>query len=166
MGAEFSAAFWTSTTAPPACCLVTVLVRWCSKTSDRPAFWPLTYTPTVGTSIFCVCPAVGWGQVTGRPLLQMDGQARVQAGGGRARQAARAVLEKRACKVILIGSFTRPTSASYKAQRKSCVCRWTKWWSPWIQHGNTSAASIPLALDHAVRAGPGAQGPTSAARKV
>ena len=52
------------------------------------------------------------------------------------------------------GSFrTRPTRASSTRRRRNSACRAKKWWSPSTEHANTSAASVPLAFDTAVKDG-------------
>ena len=47
----------------------------------------------------------------------------------------------------------RPTSASCRPPPSGSACRWRRSVATVDEHGNTSAASIPLALDEAVRDG-------------
>ena len=105
--------------------------------------------------ILCVPGTVAGGQVLGDPLLKMDGQAVFKLAVGVLESAARATLAKAGRSAddidwliphqanirIMLG-----TAKKLKLPRERLVVTVD-------QHGNTSAASIPLALDTAVRAG-------------
>ena len=105
--------------------------------------------------ILCVPGSVAGGQVTGRPLLQMDGQAVFKLAVGVLDKAARAVLEKAGLRESDI-DWLIPHQANIRIMQgtaKKLRVPLDKVVVTVDQHGNTSAASIPLALDHAVRAG-------------
>ena len=105
--------------------------------------------------ILCVPGSVAGGQVTGRPLLQMDGQAVFKLAVGVLDKAARAVLEKAGLQESDI-DWLIPHQANIRIMQgtaKKLRLPLDKVVVTVDQHGNTSAASIPLALDHAVRAG-------------
>ena len=95
------------------------------------------------------------GQVTGDPLLKMDGQAVFKLAVGVLEQAARTVLSKAGRSEPDI-DWLIPHQANIRIMQgtaKKLKLPLDKLIVTVDQHGNTSAASIPLALDHAVRAG-------------
>ena len=105
--------------------------------------------------ILCVPGSVAGGQVTGRPLLQMDGQAVFKLAVGVLDKAARAVLEKAGLQESDI-DWLIPHQANIRIMQgtaKKLRLPLDKVVVTVDQHGNTSAASIPLAL--AVAAGDG-----------
>ncbi len=105
--------------------------------------------------ILCVPGHVSGGNVLGKPLLKMDGQAVFKLAVGVLDEAARATLAK-AGKTAADIDWLIPHQANIRIMRSSA--RKLKLPIDKVivtvdQHGNTSAASIPLALDTAVRAG-------------
>lgn len=105
--------------------------------------------------ILCVPGNVSGGQVLGKPLLHMDGQAVFKLAVRVLEQAARTALAK-AGKTEADIDWLIPHQANIRIMegtaRKLKLAR-DKLIVTVDQHGNTSAASIPLALDHAVRSG-------------
>jgi 3-oxoacyl-[acyl-carrier-protein] synthase III len=105
--------------------------------------------------ILCVPGTVVGGRIAGDPLLKMDGQAVFKLAVGVLEDVARSVLAKagrtdrqidwliphQANIRIMLGTARK---LNLPAERMIVTVD---------EHGNTSAASIPLALDHAVRAG-------------
>jgi len=105
--------------------------------------------------ILCVPGTVSGGQVLGDPLLKMDGQAVFKLAVGVLEQAARATLAK-AGRTEADIDWLIPHQANIRIMQgtaKRLKLDMDKVIVTVDQHGNTSAASIPLALDHAVRAG-------------
>ncbi|MEJ5029482.1 beta-ketoacyl-ACP synthase III [Comamonas sp. MYb21] len=105
--------------------------------------------------ILCVPGNVSGGQVIGSPLLRMDGQAVFKLAVGVLDKAARAALEKANMQEADI-DWLIPHQANLRIMMSTA--RKLKLAPEKVvvtvdQHGNTSAASIPLALDHAVRSG-------------
>lgn len=105
--------------------------------------------------ILCVPGHVSGGQVTGSPMLTMDGQAVFKLAVGVLEDAARAVLAK-AGKTEADIDWLIPHQANIRIMQSTA--RKLKLPAGKLvvtvdQHGNTSAASIPLALDAAVRGG-------------
>ena len=105
--------------------------------------------------ILCVPGHVSGGQILGDPLLKMDGQAVFKLAVGVLDKAARAVLAKAEMDASSI-DWLIPHQANIRIMLSTA----RKLHLPpekvvvTVQdHGNTSAASIPLALDHGVRAG-------------
>ena len=98
---------------------------------------------------------VSGGQVLGRPLLQMDGQAVFKLAVGLLDAAARNVLTK-AGKEAAEVDWLIPHQANIRIMQSTArklKLSMDKVVVTVDQHGNTSAASIPLALDSAVRSG-------------
>ena len=107
------------------------------------------------TGILCVPGHVSGGQVLGTPLLQMDGQAVFKLAVGVLESSARAVLEK-AGRTDADIDWLVPNQANIRIMHgtaKKLKLPLGKVVVTVDEHGNTSAASIPLALDTAVRAG-------------
>lgn len=105
--------------------------------------------------ILCVPGHVSGGQVLGDPLLKMDGQAVFKLAVGVLEDAARAVLAK-AGKTDADIDWLIPHQANIRIMQSTArklKLPLDKVVVTVDQHGNTSAASIPLALDTAVRAG-------------
>ena len=105
--------------------------------------------------ILCVPGHVSGGQVLGDPLLKMDGQAVFKLAVGVLEQAARAVLAK-AGKTEADIDWLIPHQANIRIMQstaKKLKLPMEKVIVTVDQHGNTSAASIPLALDAGVRSG-------------
>ncbi len=105
--------------------------------------------------ILCVPGHVQGGQVLGDPLLKMDGQAVFRLAVGVLEKSARAVLEK-AGKTESDIDWLIPHQANIRIMQgtaRKLKLSMDKVVVTVDQHGNTSAASIPLALDHAVRQG-------------
>jgi 3-oxoacyl-[acyl-carrier-protein] synthase-3 len=105
--------------------------------------------------ILCVPGHVSGGQVTGVPLLKMDGQAVFKLAVGVLDAAARATLAK-AGKTAADIDWLIPHQANIRIMQgtaKKLKLSMDKVIVTVDQHGNTSAASIPLALDSAVRSG-------------
>ena len=105
--------------------------------------------------ILCVPGTVFGGKVHGNPLLRMDGQAVFKLAVGVLEQAARAALEK-AGRTDADIDWLIPHQANIRIMQgtaKKLKLPLDKLVVTVDQHGNTSAASIPLALDAAVRGG-------------
>ena len=105
--------------------------------------------------ILCVPGHVSGGQVVGSPLLTMDGQAVFKLAVGVLENAARATLAKASLTEADI-DWLIPHQANLRIMRstaKKLKLPLEKLIVTVDQHGNTSAASIPLALDDAVRSG-------------
>lgn len=107
------------------------------------------------TDILCVPGSVSAGQVLGQPLLRMDGQAVFKLAVSVLEETARTTLAK-AGKTEADVDWLIPHQANIRIMQGTA----RKLRVPLERvvvtvdrHGNTSAASIPLALDHAVRAG-------------
>jgi 3-oxoacyl-[acyl-carrier-protein] synthase III len=112
--------------------------------------------------ILCVPGHVAGGQVIGDPLLKMDGQAVFKLAVGVLEDTARAALAK-AGKSEADIDWLIPHQANIRIMQstaKRLKMSMDKVVVTVDQHGNTSAASIPLALDWAVRAGKVAPGDT------
>ena len=112
--------------------------------------------------ILCVPGHVSGGKVCGNPLLQMDGQAVFKLAVGVLEDAARAVLAKAGRTEADIDwliphqaniRIMQGTARKLKLPKEKLVVTVD-------EHGNTSAASIPLALDAAVRSGQVRKGDT------
>lgn len=106
-------------------------------------------------SILCVPGNVSGGQILGDPLLKMDGQAVFKLAVGVLEQAAHAALAK-AGKTAGDVDWIIPHQANIRIMHgtvKKLKMPLDKLVVTVDQHGNTSAASIPLALDSAVRSG-------------
>lgn len=107
------------------------------------------------TGILCVPGTVSGGQVLGDPLLKMDGQAVFKLAVGLLEDAARAALAK-AGKTDADIDWLVPHQANIRIMQSTArklKLPMEKVIVTVDQHGNTSAASIPLALDHGVRNG-------------
>jgi 3-oxoacyl-[acyl-carrier-protein] synthase-3 len=105
--------------------------------------------------ILCVPGHVSGGQVLGDPLLKMDGQAVFKLAVGVLEQAARATLAK-AGRTEADIDWLIPHQANIRIMQgtaKKLKLPMDKVIVTVDEHGNTSAASIPLALDAAVRTG-------------
>ena len=105
--------------------------------------------------ILCVPGHVSNGHILGDPLLKMDGQAVFKLAVGVLEDAARATLAK-AGKTEADIDWLIPHQANIRIMQstaKKLKLSMDKVVVTVDQHGNTSAASIPLALDSAVRSG-------------
>ncbi|WP_426147373.1 beta-ketoacyl-ACP synthase III [Polaromonas sp. DSR2-3-2] len=105
--------------------------------------------------ILCVPGHVSGGQVLGSPLLTMDGKAVFKLAVGMLESAARAALAKAELTEADI-DWLIPHQANLRIMHstaKKLKLPLEKMIVTVDQHGNTSAASIPLALDEAVRSG-------------
>jgi 3-oxoacyl-[acyl-carrier-protein] synthase-3 len=105
--------------------------------------------------ILCVPGHVSGGKVLGDPLLKMDGQAVFKLAVGVLEDTARAVLAKAELTAADI-DWLIPHQANIRIMQSTArklKLPMDKVVVTVDQHGNTSAASIPLALDTAVRAG-------------
>ncbi len=105
--------------------------------------------------ILCVPGHVAGGQVSGLPLLTMDGPAVFKLAVGVLESAARAALDKAGLSEADI-DWLIPHQANIRIMQgtaRKLKLSMDKMVVTVDQHGNTSAASIPLALDHAVRSG-------------
>jgi 3-oxoacyl-[acyl-carrier-protein] synthase-3 len=112
--------------------------------------------------ILCVPGHVTGGQVLGNPLLTMDGQAVFKLAVGLLESTARAALDKAQLSEADI-DWMVPHQANIRIMQSTA--RKLKMPLEKVivtvdQHGNTSAASIPLALDVAVRSGKVKKGDT------
>ena len=105
--------------------------------------------------ILCVPGSVSGGQILGDPLLKMDGQAVFKLAVGVLEEVARSVLAK-ANKTAADIDWLIPHQANIRIMQstaKRLKLSMDRVVVTVDQHGNTSAASIPLALDTAVRSG-------------
>ncbi|MDO9199584.1 beta-ketoacyl-ACP synthase III [Rhodoferax sp.] len=105
--------------------------------------------------ILCVPGHVSGGNVLGSPLLKMDGQAVFKLAVGLLDEAARTTLVK-AGKTAADIDWLVPHQANIRIMQSTArklKLSMDKVIVTVDQHGNTSAASIPLALDSAVRSG-------------
>jgi 3-oxoacyl-[acyl-carrier-protein] synthase-3 len=105
--------------------------------------------------ILCVPGTVAGGKVLGDPLLKMDGQAVFKLAIGVLEKAARATLDKAGLTDADI-DWLIPHQANLRIMQgtaKKLKLPLDRLVVTVDQHGNTSAASIPLALDQAVRSG-------------
>ena len=107
------------------------------------------------SGLLCVPGQVSGGQVLGDPLLKMDGKAVFKLAVAVLDEAARATLAK-AGKTTSDIDWLIPHQANIRIMQSTArklALPMDKVVVTVDQHGNTSAASIPLALDSAVRAG-------------
>ena len=107
------------------------------------------------TGILCVPGTVSGGQILGDPLLKMDGQAVFKLAVGLLESAAKASLAK-AGKTEADIDWLVPHQANIRIMQSTArklKLPMDKVIVTVQDHGNTSAASIPLALDHGVRQG-------------
>ena len=105
--------------------------------------------------ILCTLGTVSGGQVLGDPLLKMDGQAVFKLAVSVLEDVARSVLEK-AGRTEADIDWLIPHQANIRIMQgtaKKLKLPLERLVVTVDEHGNTSAASIPLALDHAVRTG-------------
>ena len=105
--------------------------------------------------ILCVPGNVSGGQILGDPLLKLDGQAVFKLAVGVLEKAARATLDKAGLTEADI-DWLIPHQANIRIMQSTArklKLSMDKVIVTVDQHGNTSAASIPLALDHGVRSG-------------
>ncbi|WP_343636133.1 beta-ketoacyl-ACP synthase III [Roseateles sp.] len=105
--------------------------------------------------ILCTPGTVSGGEVLGHPLLKMDGQAVFKLAVGVLEKVARSVLDK-AGRTDADIDWLIPHQANIRIMQgtaKKLKMPLDKLIATVDEHGNTSAASIPLALDVAVRAG-------------
>ncbi|MBW8829342.1 MAG: ketoacyl-ACP synthase III [Burkholderiales bacterium] len=112
--------------------------------------------------ILCVPGSVSGGKVVGDPLLKMDGQAVFKLAVGVLEDVARSVLAK-ADRTDADIDWLIPHQANIRIMQstaKKLKLPMGKVIVTVDEHGNTSAASIPLALDDAVRKGKIKQGDT------
>jgi 3-oxoacyl-[acyl-carrier-protein] synthase-3 len=112
--------------------------------------------------ILCVPGTVSGGQILGDPLLKMDGQAVFKLAVGVLEDAARATLAKAGLKDTDI-DWLIPHQANIRIMQSTArklKLPLSKLVVTVDQHGNTSAASIPLALDASVRGGQVQKGDT------
>ena len=112
--------------------------------------------------ILCVPGNVAGGLVLGDPLLKMDGQAVFKLAVGVLEKAAHAALAKAGLTESDI-DWLVPHQANIRIMQstaKKLKLPMDKVVVTVDQHGNTSAASIPLALDHGVRTGQVKKGET------
>ncbi|MEG2047573.1 MAG: beta-ketoacyl-ACP synthase III [Comamonas sp.] len=112
--------------------------------------------------ILCVPGHVSGGEILGSPMLTMDGQAVFKLAVGVLDKAARATLSKAGLTESDI-DWLIPHQANIRIMQSTArklKLPMEKVVVTVDQHGNTSAASIPLALDHAVRNGQVQKGQT------
>ena len=112
--------------------------------------------------ILCVPGNVSGGNVLGDPLLKMDGQAVFKLAVSVLDKAARSALEKAGLTDADI-DWLIPHQANIRIMQSTArklKLSMDKVVVTVDQHGNTSAASIPLALDHGVRSGQVQKGQT------
>ncbi len=107
------------------------------------------------TGILCVPGTVSGGQVLGDPLLKMDGQAVFKLAVGLLESAAKAALAKAGLAEADV-DWLVPHQANIRiiqSTARKLKLSMDKVIVTVDQHGNTSAASIPLALDEGIRSG-------------
>ncbi|WP_353235097.1 beta-ketoacyl-ACP synthase III [Diaphorobacter ruginosibacter] len=126
------------------------------ETSDKPGILASDlHADGRHVGILCVPGNVYGGQILGDPLLKMDGQAVFKLAVGLLDKAARATLEKAGMSDADI-DWLIPHQANIRIMQSTArklKLPMEKVIVTVDQHGNTSAASIPLALDHGVRSG-------------
>jgi 3-oxoacyl-[acyl-carrier-protein] synthase-3 len=126
------------------------------EASDRPGILATDiHADGKYVGILCVPGHVAGGEVMGDPLLRMDGQAVFKLAVGVLEDTARASLAK-AGKSAADIDWLIPHQANIRIMQSTArklKLPMDKVVVTVDQHGNTSAASIPLALDHAVRTG-------------
>jgi len=113
-------------------------------------------------NILCTPGTVANGKVIGDPLLKMDGQAVFKLAVGVLENVARSVLAK-AGRTEADIDWLIPHQANIRIMQgtaKKLKLPLDKLIATVAEHGNTSAASVPLALDHAVRGGSVKRGDT------
>ena len=106
-------------------------------------------------NILCVPGTVSGGQILGDPLLKMDGPAVFKLAVGVLEDVARSVLEK-AGRTTEDVDWLIPHQANIRIMQgtaKRMKLPMEKLIVTVHEHGNTSAASVPLALDESVRSG-------------
>lgn len=107
------------------------------------------------TEILCVPGWVAGGKITGDPTLKMDGQAVFKLAIGVLEDAARTALDRAGMSTGDV-DWLIPHQANIRIMQgtaRKLKLPIDKVIVTVDQHGNTSAASIPLALDHAVKQG-------------
>jgi 3-oxoacyl-[acyl-carrier-protein] synthase-3 len=133
------------------------------EASELPGIWATDiHADGKHVDILCVPGHVNAGQVSGSPLLTMDGPAVFKLAVGVLEEAARAVLAK-AGKTEVDIDWLIPHQANLRIMQSTArklKLPLEKLVVTVDQHGNTSAASIPLALDVAVRSGKVQKGDT------
>jgi len=133
------------------------------EASDRPGILATDiHADGKHSGILCVPGHVSGGSILGDPLLKMDGQAVFKLAVGVLEDTARAVLAK-AGKTAGDVDWLIPHQANIRIMQSTArklKLPMDKVVVTVDQHGNTSAASIPLALDHAVRQGQVKRGDT------
>jgi 3-oxoacyl-[acyl-carrier-protein] synthase-3 len=126
------------------------------EASDRPGILACElHADGRHVGILCVPGTVAGGKVQGHPLLKMDGPAVFKLAVGVLETAARAVLD-RAGRTEADLDWLIPHQANIRIMHgtaRKLKLPLDKLIVTVDEHGNTSAASIPLALDHAVRGG-------------
>ena len=126
------------------------------EASDRPGILATDlHADGKHVGILCVPGNVSGGQILGDPLLKMDGQAVFKLAVGVLDKSARAVLEK-AGKTEADIDWLIPHQANIRIMQSTArklKLPMEKVVVTVQDHGNTSAASIPLALDYGVRSG-------------
>ncbi len=126
------------------------------EASDRPGILATElHADGRHVEILCTPGTVAGGQVLGDPLLKMDGQAVFKLAVGVLEDAARAVLAKAGRSAEQL-DWLIPHQANIRIMlgtAKKLKLPPEKLVATVHEHGNTSAASVPLALDVAVRSG-------------
>jgi 3-oxoacyl-[acyl-carrier-protein] synthase-3 len=126
------------------------------EASDRPGILATElHADGSHSGVLCTPGTVSGGQVLGEPFLKMDGQAVFKLAVKVLDEVARAVLEKAGRQDSDI-DWLIPHQANIRIMQgtaKKLKLPLDKLVVTVDEHGNTSAASIPLALDHAVRQG-------------
>lgn len=126
------------------------------KAGDRPGILATDiHSDGRHVDILCVPGQVHSGTVVGDPFLRMDGQAVFKLAVGVLEQTARASLQKAGLQSDQI-DWLVPHQANVRiiqSTAKKLGLPMSKVILTLEEHGNTSAASIPLALDHGVRSG-------------
>ncbi|HKB53067.1 MAG TPA: beta-ketoacyl-ACP synthase III [Ramlibacter sp.] len=133
------------------------------EASDRPGILATDlHADGKHVDLLCVPGTVSGGKVLGDPLVKMDGQAVFKLAVGVLEDTARAVLAKAGRGAAQI-DWMIPHQANIRIMQSTArklKLPMDKVIVTVDQHGNTSAASIPLALDTAVRSGKIAKGDT------
>ncbi|GIX23111.1 beta-ketoacyl-ACP synthase III [Caldimonas sp.] len=126
------------------------------EASDRPGILATElHADGSHSGVLCTPGTVSGGQVLGEPFLKMDGQAVFKLAVKVLDEVARAVLDKAGRQDSDI-DWLIPHQANIRIMQgtaKKLKLPQDKLIVTVDEHGNTSAASIPLALDHAVRQG-------------
>ena len=163
IGAEIFSRLLDSTARPPCVVLGAGAGAVVLEASDTPGILASElHADGRHVDILCTPGSVSGGKITGDPLLKMDGPAVFKLAVGVLEDVARSVLAK-AGRTDADIDWLIPHQANIRIMQgtaRKLKLPLDKLIATVDEHGNTSAASIPLALDVAVRAGTVKRGDT------